>query len=189
MIIQVNNYHTSTNLFILPLILAFVKKVKKGKPKARSVPPQSQLADSTPSQGKATKKKPQKKLIRRPDSKVKKRARVTKSKKDQVPNEVKWMQEDPQDQLLSRFVETPKGTVVGESIGIEKSMIILKNKLKFYSVPLKYVKEKDDKLILKRKIDWSKAEKLGELWRKEALDVLPKNKPKKSKRSKKLKSK
>ncbi|WP_455392723.1 DUF5749 family beta-barrel protein [[Eubacterium] cellulosolvens] len=134
---------------------------------------------------KLKKKSLKKKLIRRPKQKLKNRQPTAKQKgEDEVPDEVKWLQEDPHDQLLSRFVETPKGTRVGESIGIEKSRIILKNKLKFYSIPLKFVKEKDEKLILRRKVNWSRAEKLGEIWRKNALDIIPKTKPKPSKASK-----
>ena len=126
---------------------------------------------------KAIKSGSKKKLVKRSKLKTKPTQKKV-QKEDEIPDEVKWLQEDPQDQLLSRFVETPKGTVVGESIGIEKSKIILKNKLKFYVIPLKYVKEKDDKLVLRRKVNWDNASKLGERWRKQALDVIPKNKPK-----------
>jgi hypothetical protein len=60
-------------------------------------------------------------------------------------------------------------------------MIILKNKLKFYSIPLRFVKEKDDKLVLRKRVDWARAEKLGEIWRKNALDVIPSKKVNKGK--------
>jgi hypothetical protein len=117
------------------------------------------------------KKDTKKKLVKR--SKLKKRSATIPSKKDDgVPDELRWMQEDPQDQLLSRFVETPKGTRVGESIGIEKKRMILKFKSNFYVIPINYVKEKDDKLVLLRKVNWDRAGKLGEIWRKNALDPL-----------------
>jgi hypothetical protein len=170
-------------------------KVKKTKQKQRlvrtkpkkKIPQAAELKD-TPVKTRPPRARtvtPRKKVVRA--AKVKRRpatGKTDKASKEKIPDEVKWMQEDPQDQLLSRFVETPKGTRVGESIGIEKKRIILKNKLKFYSIPLKYVKEKDDVLILRRKVNWSVAEKLGEAWRKNALDVIPKNKPKPVKKTK-----
>ena len=117
------------------------------------------------------KKDTKKKLVKR--SKLKKQPDATPPKKeDGVPDELRWMQEDPQDQLLSRFVETPKGTRVGESIGIEKKKMILKFKSNFYVIPLNYIKEKDDKLVLLRKVNWERAGKLGEIWRRNALDPL-----------------
>lgn len=136
-----------------------------------------------------TKSDSKKKLLKR--SKLKPKSTSVSSKKDEVvPDELRWMQEDPQDQLLSRFVETPKGTRVGESIGIEKKKMILKFKSKFFVIPLSYVKEKDDKLVLLRKVNWDNAGKLGEIWRRNALDPLyagqkkaSKKKPRKKPRS------
>jgi len=171
MVMEVKRTTILLNFMFLVLQLKGKIKRKKAKPKIKGV------GRTRP---KETSKK---KLVKK--TRLKKRRIIAKSKKaDEVPNEVKWMQEDPHDQLLSRFIETPKGTRVGESIGIEKSRIILKNKLKFYSIPLNYVKEKDDKLVLRRKVDWIHAAKLGELWRKNALDVIP-NKPKHKKGSRK----
>lgn len=171
MVMEVKRTTLFLNFMFIVLQLKGKIKGKKAKHKIEGV------AKTRP------KKISKKKLVKK--TRLKKRKIAAKSKRtDEVPNEVKWMQEDPQDQLLSRFVETPKGTRVGESIGIEKSKIILKNKLKFYSIPLNYVKEKDDKLVLRRKVDWTRAAKLGELWRKNALDVIP-NKPKRKKGSRK----
>jgi hypothetical protein len=102
------------------------------------------------------------------------------SKENEIPDNLKWLQEDPHELLLSRFVETPKGTKLGESIGIDKSRLILKNKLKFYSIPMTSIKEKGDKLVLRRKVNWKLAVKLGERWRKKTLDVIKMVEPKKS---------
>jgi hypothetical protein len=167
-----SHYCISINFINLYSQLTPNGKTKERKSKSKQ--------KSKQSKEKNIKKIPKKKLVRKPKSKLKKQTTTVKTKKaNEVPDEVKWMEEDPHDQLLSRFVETPKGTVVGESIGIEKTRIILKNKLKFYSIPLKYVKEKDDILILQRRVNWTRAEKLGEVWRKAALDIIPKNKAKK----------
>ena len=124
-----------------------------------------------------------KKLIRKTKLKIKS-SHDKLQQEDNIPEEVRWLQEDPQDQLLSRFVETPKGTKVGESIGIEKSELILKNKLNFYLIPLNYVKEKDGKLILRRKVNWSSAAKLGDAWRRRALDIIRNKKQKRIKSGK-----
>jgi len=119
--------------------------------------------------------------------KPKRKLPENKSTKDEdIPTEVMWLREDPRESLLSRFVETPKGNNVGESIGIERSRIILKKKLNFYSIPLKYVKEKDDKLVLTHKVNWTRAAKLGEIWRRKALDIIPKKKKTKGKKPKKV---
>jgi hypothetical protein len=99
----------------------------------------------------------------------------------EIPEELRWLQEDPHELLLSRFIETSKGTRLGESIGIDKKMLIMKKKSKFYSIPLKAIKEKGDVLILKKRVDWKKASKLGESWRRRTLDVIPGKQTKSSK--------
>jgi len=106
---------------------------------------------------------------------------------NEIPDELNWIKEDPHELLLSRFVETPKGTKLGESIGIYRKRIILKNKLNFYSIPLDSIREKGAKLVLRRKVDWKKAAKLGEIWRKNTLDIIEiqKHKQKKSLKKKK----
>lgn len=125
---------------------------------------------------------PKTKVKKKPPSDIVKRVEES-SNNDDIPVELQWLREDPHELLLSRFVETPKGTRLGESIGIDKSRLILKNKLNFYSIPLKSVKEKGDKLILRRKVDWKSATRLGEIWRKNTLDVI-KTRPKKTKQRK-----
>jgi len=90
-----------------------------------------------------------------------------------------WMEEDPKDHLLSRFIEDPSSNIIGESIGIERKNLIMKSGLKFYSIPLKNIVEKNDNLSIKGRIDRKKARKLGEAWRKRALDPLYQKKNKK----------
>ena len=167
-----------------------VAKTKKSMSGAKSGTRKSALVQTRPP---AAQRLSKKKVVRKTKVKPTPVKKVRPSQEPgTVPDELKWLQEDPKDQLLSRFIETPKGTIVGESIGIEKSQLIIKNKLKFYSIPLKYVKEKDDKLVLRRKVDWIRAQKLGESWRKKALDLIPKATPgnrTKVKRKKSVRSK
>jgi hypothetical protein len=161
-------------------------KIETGKPHqkqpSKAVVRQQPAGKSKPRPKPITKAKPKQRLkpkVKRvPRAKVRAKVKAQgkakgKSEKDEgVPENLKWLTEDPQEALLSRFVETPKGTKLGESIGIDKSRLILKNKLKFYSIPLNSVKEKGDILVLVRKVNWKLAAKLGENWRKRTLDVL-----------------
>jgi hypothetical protein len=128
---------------------------------------------------------------RRPSTKIGKKKKVIKKRKivrrslrkksskkedEQLPEDVKWLEDDPHDEILSRFIFNPKGTQLGETIGVEGKQLIVKNREKFYSIPLNSIKDRNDELILVKKVDWNKAEKKGEKWRKKALDVI---KPKK----------
>jgi hypothetical protein len=154
--------------------------IVKPKPKARSkskTPGKKvkvQKRRVTRAKPVTTKKIPLKKLKfgKEPDQKQQVKPKV-KPEEAEIPDELRWIQEDPHELLLSRFIETPKGTRLGESIGIDKKMLIMKKKSKFYSIPLKAIKEKGDVLILKKRVDWKKASKLGETWRKRTLDVIP----------------
>jgi hypothetical protein len=140
-----------------------------------------------------TKTKPGKKPIprRTPSTKIGKKKKVVKKRKivrrplrkkgrkkedEQLPEDVKWLEDDPHDEILSRFIFNSKGTQMGETIGVEGKQLIIKNREKFYSIPLNSIKEKNDELTLVKKINWKRAEKKGEKWRKKALDVI---KPKK----------
>jgi hypothetical protein len=162
-----------------------VKKIKRTKkPVKRSVKRKTK---------KEPKKIPLKKIKLLSKATVEKAKKIEKKEKskdigigkgktdDEVPEQLKWLQEDPHELLLSRFIESPKGVRLGESIGIDGSNIIMKNKTKFYSISLKAIKEKGDALILRKKINWKLAEKLGEKWRKKTLDVIEVNKSKYSK--------
>jgi hypothetical protein len=114
--------------------------------------------------------RPKPKTSRKPSRS--KTVKPNQEKEEEMPEELQWIKEDPHELLLSRFVETPKGTKLGESIGIDGKRLILKNKLNFYSIPLKTIKEKDQILILRKKVDWDEASKLGETWRKNTLDYI-----------------
>ena len=80
--------------------------------------------------------------------------------------------EDPKDEYLSRFVLEDGEKTLGESVGIEKDMIVIKEGDAFFMIPLKSVELSEDRLHLKESVDWRKAKRKGEKWRKNELDPL-----------------
>ena len=139
------------------------KIVKKPKPKPKLKPSVKRgKAKKVVKKRRPVKKRPSKKPIKKAD--------------EQLPEDVKWLEDDPHDEILSRFIYDPKGKQVGETIGVEGKQLIVKNREKFYSIPLISIHEKNSELVLRKKVNWVKAEKKGEKWRKKALDVI---KPKK----------
>ena len=118
--------------------------------------------------------------VARPRVRPKRVSKRPVEEKEPAPStDLGWMEEDPKDHLLSRFIYDPSNNVIGESIGVEGKHLIMKSGLKFYSIPLTNIVEKDDNLALKGRIDRKKARKLGEAWRKRALDPLYQKKNKK----------
>ena len=81
--------------------------------------------------------------------------------------------------LLCRFVLDGKGKEIGESIAVEKDIVIIKTKNKYLGVPLKHVEEKDKTLLVKGLIDKNKAEKMGEKWRRKSFDEIEQDEGKK----------
>jgi hypothetical protein len=130
-----------------------------------------------------SKRQPSAKLVKK--KKVAKKRKVVKkaSKKkamkkgeEHLPEDVKWLEDDPHDEILSRFIYNSKGAQVGETIGVEGKQLILKNREKFYSIPLNFIHEKNNELVLKKNVNWDNAEKKGEKWRKKSLDVIKRKK-------------
>jgi len=80
--------------------------------------------------------------------------------------------DDPKDEFLSLFVTNRKGEIKGESIGMEEEDIIIKQGDDFYRFPFGSVKLENDKLTITKRINWKKARKEGEKWRKRELDPL-----------------
>jgi hypothetical protein len=139
------------------------KTVKKTKPGSKRRPSVKRgKAKKVVKKRRPVKKRPSKKPIKKAD--------------EQLPEDVKWLEDDPHDEILSRFIYDPRGKQVGETIGVEGKQLIVKNREKFYSIPLNSIHEKKSELVLRKKVNWAKAEKKGEKWRKKALDVI---KPKK----------
>ncbi len=69
--------------------------------------------------------------------------------------------------LLCRFVLDGNGRKVGESVGMDDDIIIIKSKDRYLGVPLKHVEEEGKKLLVKGLVDEGNAEVMGERWRKE----------------------
>jgi len=70
---------------------------------------------------------------------------------------------------LCRFVLDGTGNKLGESIALENDVIIIKSGNKYLGVPLKHVEETGKTLTVKGLIDFTKAEEMGEHWRKESF--------------------
>ena len=75
--------------------------------------------------------------------------------------------------LLCRFVIDGNGKKIGESIAIEKDIIIIKSRDIYLGVPIKHIEEDRKALIVKGLIDKDKAIELGEKWRKESFNEIP----------------
>jgi len=69
--------------------------------------------------------------------------------------------------LLCRFVLDGSGKKVGESVGLEEDIIIIKSKTKYLGVPLKHIEEEGKTLLVKGLLDEDNAEIMGEKWRRE----------------------
>ena len=127
--------------------------------------------------------RPIKAQAKKPGGAGRKPVRVTRKKQVKkteasTMEELRWVEEDPKDHLLSLFIKDANGKVIGESIGVEGRYIIMKSGLKFYSIPLKNIVEGEMELTLKGRINRPRARKLGEQWRKRALDPLYQKKKK-----------
>ena len=72
--------------------------------------------------------------------------------------------------LLCRFVLDGLGEKVGESVAIDGDIIIIKAGSKYLGVPLKHIEEEEKTLLVKGLVDQSKAEEMGESWRRKSLD-------------------
>ncbi|MFW3145435.1 MAG: DUF5749 family beta-barrel protein [Thermoplasmatota archaeon] len=79
---------------------------------------------------------------------------------------------DFRDDMLSLFVRDDGGKVVGETIGFDGNHLILKMEDRFFKIPISAVEKAEGSLVVKKRIDWKKAGKMGEKWRKKELDPL-----------------
>lgn len=86
-------------------------------------------------------------------------------KKDEAVDE-----EFERDNLLCRFVLDGFGKQIGESVAIDDDIIIIKAGSKYLGVPLKHVEEEEKTLLVKGLVDQSKAEEMGENWRRKSFD-------------------
>ena len=74
------------------------------------------------------------------------------------------------DNLLCRFVLDGFGEKIGESVAIDNDIIIIKARSKYLGVPLKHIEEEEKTLLVKGLVDQSKAEEMGEDWRRKSFD-------------------
>ena len=93
-------------------------------------------------------------------------------KKKKVPGSSEGEVEDPRDEYLSLFVKDGKGEVKGESIGVENEKIVIKEGDVFFMFPLDSVRIEEEQLTIIKNVNWKKARKEGEKWRKRELDPL-----------------
>jgi hypothetical protein len=70
-----------------------------------------------------------------------------------------------QDSLICKFVFDGLGNPLGESISIDRDLIIIKSDDSFLGIPLKHVDSDGKKIIVKGLVDQKNAKKLGERWR------------------------
>jgi hypothetical protein len=80
--------------------------------------------------------------------------------------------EDPRDEFLSLFVKDSDDEVRGETIGVEGKEIVMKNGSHFLKVPMDSLRLEENILRVVKRIDWKKARKKGERWKKRELDPL-----------------
>jgi hypothetical protein len=80
--------------------------------------------------------------------------------------------EEFRDEYLSRFVKDGGGSILGETIGFEGKDLILKKDDDFFRIPIRSVELEADFLRLIKDVNWKKAAKDGEKWRKRELDPL-----------------
>ena len=70
--------------------------------------------------------------------------------------------------MLCKFVIDGTGKKIGESVSVDKDVLIIKSGTQFLGVPLKHVESTEKTLVVKGLFDFSKALEMGEKWRKES---------------------
>ncbi len=93
-------------------------------------------------------------------------------KKKGPPNPKDPDMTDPRDEYLSRFIKDKKGKDLGESIGMDGDMLIMKDRMEFYRIPMKNVTIVENHIQINGRVNWKKAKKEGEKWRNSELDPL-----------------
>ncbi|MGQ0536615.1 MAG: DUF5749 family beta-barrel protein [Methanobacteriota archaeon] len=75
-------------------------------------------------------------------------------------------------EFLSQFVLDPQGARVGETVGFEASVLVVKREGKFATVGLDLVFVEKGLLVLRGAVEWESAFAAGEEWRKKTHDVI-----------------
>jgi hypothetical protein len=71
--------------------------------------------------------------------------------------------------LTCRFVLDGMGKKIGESVAIDKDILIIKSGKKYLGVPLKHIDIEEKTLLVKGLVEQDKAEIMGEKWRRESF--------------------
>jgi hypothetical protein len=66
--------------------------------------------------------------------------------------------------LTCKFVFDGADKKIGESLAVDKDILIIKSGKKYLGVPIKHIEIQDKILIVKGLIERDKAEKMGEKW-------------------------
>jgi hypothetical protein len=90
-------------------------------------------------------------------------------KNRQKKNDESEEEEEYRNNLICRFVLDGVGRKVGESVAVDKDILIIKSGIKYLGVPLKHIEEEGKTILVKGLLDKEKAEKMGEKWRQESF--------------------
>lgn len=74
------------------------------------------------------------------------------------------MKDEDIEDLICKFVVDGSGNKVGESVAIDKDILIIKRGEDFIGVPLKHVEDLGNYIKVKGLVSMDKAKELGERW-------------------------
>lgn len=69
-------------------------------------------------------------------------------------------------ELISKFVVDKEGNRIGETISIERDLVIIKKENKYIAIPLKHIEASKDQVRIRGIVEWDNAIKMGEQWKK-----------------------
>ena len=72
--------------------------------------------------------------------------------------------EEEFDNLLCKFVNDGSGRNIGESVSIDKDILIIKSKVGFLGIPIKHIEDDGKVLLVKGLVDLDKAFEMGKKW-------------------------
>lgn len=79
--------------------------------------------------------------------------------------------------MICKFVLDSTGKKIGESVSVNRDVLIIKSGSLFLGVPLKHVDSGEKTLMVKGIFDFTKAYELGEKWRKGSFREMTKHEP------------
>jgi hypothetical protein len=75
--------------------------------------------------------------------------------------------------IIARFVISGNGKKIGESVACYDDILIVKNNIQFFGIPLKHIELEGTRIYVKGLIDMDKAIELGEQWRQATYNEIP----------------